>query len=262
MDLSGKTIAGRFDVQERLARGAGQSIYLATDTDRGDRCYVTSCSPPRDPEACARAIEFDLPGVAELRHHGAPLGISDAYSLVEAEPAGRPLAARVEGPVDPGVSAGLIRELAEVVTASHELRGTGLPGLHPLTVYGVDRGGVMCLGGAFVRHTVVLPHTSTEWKVPVYSLHFESREVLLGIDKARSPAADVYTLGALLAWLLSGRFPFAGATMVEVVRAHVLGSPHGCVVPAVASKLVEAALSPPPSERPSLAGLLRALSEL
>lgn len=260
MDLSGKTIFGHFAVQDRLARSAGQSVYQAIDARDSRRCFVSSSSTPWDLLAFERVLDFELPGVAELRHHGNPLGISDMYVVVEAEPLGLPMAAVVQGPIEVRVAALYVQQLRRVIAASRELRGAGLPGLHPLTVYGAGAGPSLRFVGALVRHSMLLAHTSSEWPLPVYSLHFEAPEILLGIDRRRSPAADVYTLGALLAWMVSGSFPFGQRSTMEIIRAHATGAFHGCVVPAAAAELVAATMSPRPDARPSLTGLLRLLS--
>jgi serine/threonine-protein kinase len=90
-------------------------------------------------------------------------------------------------------------------------------------------------------------------------------EVLAGAGW--SPAADVYSLGVLLFFLVTGRYPIEGRTMSDIAIAHGLGRrqlladsrpglPEGFV------KVVERALTPQPDRRYRSAGaMMRELAE-
>jgi len=89
-------------------------------------------------------------------------------------------------------------------------------------------------------------------------------EVLAG--QAASPCSDVYSVGVLLYYLVSGRFPIEGRTMDDLRAAHMTmrrmplaeRSPD---LPASFVEAVEHATSPNPRERcPSTANLLQDLS--
>jgi protein kinase-like protein len=89
-------------------------------------------------------------------------------------------------------------------------------------------------------------------------------EVLAG--RAWSPAGDVYSLGALLYFLVTGRHPIEGRTVNDIVIAHGLGRRRLLAdcradLPDAFVRVVERALAPA-SERYATAGaLLRDLSE-
>jgi eukaryotic-like serine/threonine-protein kinase len=76
-----------------------------------------------------------------------------------------------------------------------------------------------------------------------------------------TPAADVYSLGAVLYELLTGRTPYTASTLVELVNKQRAGSllPVRSVAPGVSAEVedvVMRCLSPVPEQRPATAGEL------
>jgi eukaryotic-like serine/threonine-protein kinase len=80
-----------------------------------------------------------------------------------------------------------------------------------------------------------------------------------------SQAADLYALGAVLYYLLSGMYPVDGASEIEVMAGHILGhiEPLECAgeVPAGIRDLVMALLRTDPAERPTAAEALAMLRQ-
>jgi serine/threonine-protein kinase len=82
------------------------------------------------------------------------------------------------------------------------------------------------------------------------------------------PVADLYALGAVAYWLLTGRPVFVGKTVVAVFAAHLHRAPeppslHAPGIPEALDELVLRCLAKEPSARPASAReLLRAIEEL
>jgi serine/threonine-protein kinase len=94
---------------------------------------------------------------------------------------------------------------------------------------------------------------------------FMSPEQCVG-DAAVAPASDIYSLGALGYFLLTGAAPFAGCGAVQTLVAHVNRTPRPVAelrpeVPEALSDVIARCLAKQPSERyPDAASLERALT--
>ncbi|MEU9041650.1 MULTISPECIES: serine/threonine-protein kinase [unclassified Kitasatospora] len=74
-----------------------------------------------------------------------------------------------------------------------------------------------------------------------------------------TPAADVFSLGAVLALALTGRSPFAGASTLQTLYNVVHTEPDLAAVPAATRPLLAACLAKDPAARPTPARLLELL---
>ncbi|GAB7186965.1 protein kinase [Kitasatospora sp. Ki12] len=74
--------------------------------------------------------------------------------------------------------------------------------------------------------------------------------------RALTPAADVFSLGSVLALALTGRSPFAGASTLQTLYNVVHTEPDLTAVPAATRPLLAACLAKDPAARPTPARLL------
>ncbi len=82
-------------------------------------------------------------------------------------------------------------------------------------------------------------------------------------DAPASPRTDIYSLGVLLFYLVSGSFPVSGVTLSDIKQAHASGRRQTLRdvrpdLPAAFVRVVDRALSPDPAGRPATAGALEA----
>jgi serine/threonine protein kinase len=144
------------------------------------------------------------------------------------------LGARIErgGPLPEPEAVGTLVSLARTVGMLHE-RGIVHRGLSPRSVM-LDRSGSVCLGGFDDAGRL---EERSQLLLAEHELQQATRSALyvLGDVRFLSPErcrgeefderTDIYSLGALLFYLLAGVAPFEGADEMQVMLDHVSGSP-------------------------------------
>jgi serine/threonine protein kinase len=95
---------------------------------------------------------------------------------------------------------------------------------------------------------------------------YASPEQAAGKQEAVGPAADVYGLGGILYWLLTGRHPFEAADTFEILERVRSAAPEGprklrSEVPEALESLCLRCLEKEPSQRPSLVTLIEELNQ-
>jgi serine/threonine protein kinase len=83
---------------------------------------------------------------------------------------------------------------------------------------------------------------------------------------AFAPSCDIYGVGCVAYWLLTGKFVFEAPTPIDVIVAHMQSAPippsaRGVAVPSELDRIVLACLEKEPTKRPSSAAELGALLE-
>ena len=174
------------------------------------------------------------------------------------------------GPLEP---ARAVRVLAQLCGALHEAHARGLVhrDLKPGNVMLCERGGVQDVAKLldFGLVAALQPEAAdpriTQAGAIVGTPAFMSPEQCVG-DAAVAPASDIYSLGALGYFLLTGAAPFGGCGAVQTLVAHVNRTPRPVTelrpeVPEALSDVIARCLAKQPSERyPDAASLERALT--
>ena len=224
----GETIEDRYLVTKPIAQGHGSRIYRADSRiiprSFGIKIMDVTGGPSLDQEGLRRRLRREIEVLSSLRNPH----IVSFYDIVEL-PADRiafvmdlidgvaldELVER-EAPLDLGRSLGLLRQLANGVYEAHEA-GLVHRDLKPSNVMveklpaGDDFVRILDFGVVWVRGTV--RDTGVFDELPL----FASPEQVQ--DESSDQRTDIYSIGALAFLLLTGRAPFSGDTMLDVVDA-------------------------------------------
>ena len=225
---TGPLLGDRFEVGELLGVGSSAAVFAATDRASGDRVAVkigharsgTEVREDFSHEA-AVAQRLDHPHVARVHAHG----WHDSAGLVQPWLAmdlltGPSLAAWVaeHGPLAPGPAALAVGQVLDALTAAHAL-GLVHRDVAPDNVL-LDGQGRLRLVDFGMASATGVPATSagSAGKV-VGHVHYMSPEQASG--RPVGTAGDLYQVGALFYFLLTGEPPYVRDEVADVLRAHV-----------------------------------------
>ena len=225
---------GPYQVMARLGSGGMGEVYRARDTklERDVAIKILPSMFTADPERLAR-FEREARMLAALNHPhiGAIYGLEEnggAPAIVLELVEGPTVADRVaDGPLSVTDAIGIATQIAEALEAAHE-RGIIHRDLKPanikITLDGIVK--VLDFGLAKAAGNAGLPEVSHSSTVTVA----QTRDgVILGTPAYMSPEqargkpvdkrADIWAFGCVLYQMLTGRIPFAGETLSDVMAA-------------------------------------------
>jgi len=215
----GTTFAHRYEVLERLGRGGMGEVYRALDTEIGEEVALKLLRPEItvDPQRVERfrnelrlARRISHPNVCRVYHIGEHEG---SYYITMELVAGEDLLSLVRrcGPLDPAQLISVARQVCAGLAEAHRLQVIHRD-LKPQNVMIDRRGRVQVLDFGIARHAGSAGMTETG--MVVGTPEYMPPEQVEGIDvDARS---DIYSVGAILFELATGRPPFQGPTPLAV----------------------------------------------
>jgi len=272
------TQLGQYLIRERLGSGGMGEVYMAEHQLLRRPCAVKLIRPEHagDAEVLQR-FEREVQATAALTHPNTvaiyDYGIADDgtfYYVMEYLP-GHTLEEIVatEGPLAPARAVHLLRQ---VTSALQEAHAAGLThrDIKPGNVMVCERGGIpdvaklldfgLVVTGGLQAADAKLTQAGIILGTPAYM----SPEQCGGAENP-GPASDIYSMGALAYFLLSGRSPFEGKGPVQMLIAHLGEVPPSVAslrpeVPAALDAVVMKCLAKRPEDRyASAAELERAL---
>jgi hypothetical protein len=252
-------IGGRYELQELLGEGSAGDVYRARDLQGGPDVAIKFLKRDQGPipEADKRQsqeadilVRIDDPFVMKI--FGAGLHGQRPYLVLELVEGGSDLTGWVEARREHGGDEALelCRGVVQGVAAVHAA-GVIHRDLKPSNILVDDRGRprVTDLGIAKVRQgSSIRTRTGMVLGTP----GFVAPEVLQG--KPLTPAADVYALGIILNFALSGTLPYASRDRGEILQEQMRGIPATAfgAVPSVLARLLRQMTALDPSERPDI----------
>lgn len=280
----GGLIAGRFRLGELLGSGGTASVFAAVDTVTGRRLAVKLLHPHLSESAPVRdAFLAEARRTAQVAHPAVvvivDIGVSDDSGtpiawIAQERVAGRPLSehVRAEGPLSPREAVAVAADVLAGLEAAHAA-GVIHRDVSPSNVLvrrEADGGiratlldfGLADAAGRTAHGDDVLRSAVTDATAGVVgNVQYASPEQLSG--RPVGPRGDLYQVGGLLMFALTGRAPFDGDDRLALARAHLSAPPpvpsvrrHG-IAPAL-DRVVVRALLKDPEDRFDDAGAMRA----
>jgi eukaryotic-like serine/threonine-protein kinase len=223
---------GQYRLQRRIGSGGMGEVYLAEHQLLKRPCAVKLIRPcaATDPRALAR-FEREVRLTATLSHPNTV----DVYDYGRAEDGtyyyvmeylrGLSLAELVErhGPLPPERAVYLLRQVCGALREAHAA-GLIHRDLKPSNIFAARRGGMedvaklLDFGLVLPAATVAVAHLSAEGQI-VGTPQYMSPEQARGAHEL-DERSDIYSLGAVAFYLLTGRPPFEGDNGISVLIAH------------------------------------------
>ena len=256
---------GRCRIEETIGRGGMGVVYRAHQLDLGRDVAVKVISPERveDPAARRRFLR-EVRAAASVEHpnvlpvHGAGEEDGHAY-VVMRYVAGDDLRSlvRLEGPLAPARAAEIVQRLGDALDAIHRA-GYVHRDVKPANVLLDERGQVYLSDFGIAKH-LLGETTQTEPERWVGTLDFAAPEQIRG--EPVDARTDVYALGCVLFFMLTGRVPFERDSDEAKLWAHLSDPPPAAadLRPGLAPAfdiVLRRALAKEPGDRQPTAGQL------
>ncbi|MBM3495548.1 MAG: PASTA domain-containing protein, partial [Armatimonadetes bacterium] len=219
----GGTVAGRYDVQERLGAGALFTVYKGRDRSSGRQVAIKSLLPEaRDQTVLVDALRRCAHGLSELAHPN----IARVYEVVE--DAGAPvlisefvrginLKERIKR-IAPFTLSVAVDFAASICEALHHAHSSGVihGDVRPHNVIISPEGVVKVTDFGLARAIAASPDAASRHLSR--AVHYQAPET--ATRGVFVPATDVYALGVMLFEMLTGSLPYPGDSIIHVAMRH------------------------------------------
>ncbi|OPG09088.1 serine/threonine protein kinase [Streptomyces sp. GKU 895] len=219
-------LAGRYQLQELLGRGAMGEVWRASDEVLGRRVAVKLLRAEEAADAerfrleAQTAARLNHPNVVGMYDFGSHrdqlylvMELVDGWSLAQER--------SLRGVLPPAEAAAIAAQAAAGLSAAHQ-QGVIHRDIKPANLMlATDR--TVKIADFGIARFAAADSTLTATGKILGTADYLAPERALG--RSARPASDVYSLGCVLYELLTGRPPFSGATSLAVVQQQVSATP-------------------------------------
>src|ERR687898_1771136 len=273
-DVPAELAGGRYRIRSFLGQGGRKRVYLAEDLAARREVALALFDTENVAAAVQTRARREAQAMRKLGDHQHVVSVldvgeedGDPFIVSEYMPGGdvESLLAAGGGPLDVERAVGIAIDLTRALEHAHS-RGIVHRDLKPANVW-LDDDGAARLGDFGLATTEGRSRVSGGNLVGTVA--YLPPEQALG--ESSGPESDLYSLGALLYEMLTGRPPFAGDDAVSIISQHLHADPvppsrHNPEVPEALDRVVLGLLAKRPENRPRTAAeareaLLGALAE-
>ncbi|HEY3280286.1 MAG TPA: serine/threonine-protein kinase [Gemmatimonadales bacterium] len=236
-------VAGRYSLERELGHGGMGIVYLARDL-RLERVVAIKLLPPdRDLAALRERFQREARTAARLSHPNiVPIHAVEeigafvffVMSFVEGETLGARV--RREGALKPHDAARILREVAWALAYAHG-QGVVHRDVKPDNILLEREAGRALVADFGIARSVETPSLSGEHEL-VGTPEYMSPEQATG--EATDGRSDIYSLGVVGYYVVSGRLPFTSPTVAGLLAQQVGKEPPPLVVPGAPGSLLAA----------------------
>ena len=221
-----QAVAGRYSLERELGRGGMGIVYLARELRLARPVAikvlprVLAAARPELREKFLReaqmAAQLSHPNIVPI-HHVDEIGefVFFVMAYIEGETLGERVRAR--GPLSPSEGSRVLREIGWALAYAH-LRGIVHRDVKPDNIL-LERGANRALMTDFGIAGAVSTDDAIDTNYIRGTAHFLSPEQAMG--EPTDGRSDIYSLGVVGYYALTGRLPFDGATTTQVMAAHI-----------------------------------------
>ncbi|MBM2811795.1 MAG: serine/threonine protein kinase with sensor(s) [Chloroflexi bacterium] len=257
MDLLG----GRYRLGPLIGSGGMAGVYEAEDTLLGRKVAVKLLLPQyAADDGFVERFEYEARATAGLTHPGI-VGVYDVgedagrHFIVMELVEGRPLKEIIRGgplSADRTVDVGV--QVAKALEYAHQ-RGIVHRDVKPQNILVSADGGARLVDFGIAKASGAASNTNVG--TVLGTVHYIAPEQARG--EPAIPATDIYSLGAVLYEVATGRLPFTGDSALEIATKHVSAAPVppsqvNPLVPIMLERAILHALEKDPARRPASGG--------
>jgi hypothetical protein len=248
-------------VQRAVGRGGfGEVYYAVTDSGKQIALKYLRENPEIELRGIGHVINLKSPHLITIYDvkHG-PAG--EPFVLMEyvSGPSLRELLVAEPNGLGPQKAAYFLDGVAKGLAYLHD-RGIVHRDLKPANIF-YDDGYVKIGDYGLSKHIAVSRHSGQT--VSVGTVHYMAPEIGSG---SYTKAIDIYALGVILYEMLTGRLPFTGSSMGEILMRHLSDRPDLSGIPAPFAAVIAKALAKDPADRyadaSAMADALRQLGDI
>jgi serine/threonine-protein kinase len=270
---------GQYVVHEKIGEGGMGAVYRASHAMLKRPTAIKLIAKEKAGKTAIARFEREVLAASRLTHpnnvaiydFGRTRGGVFYYAMELLD--GQDLARLVEreGPQPVARTVHILRQLTAALSEAHD-RGLVHRDVKPANVMLCTRGGVAdfvkVLDFGLVKDVATSEATKITAETAIAGTPLYMAPETITLPDAVGPPADVYALGCVAYYLLTGRPPFPGNNLIEVCTAHLHASPEPPSrhapgpVPTELDALVARCLEKEPARRPTTRDLAERLAAL